>query len=129
VINITSNVTVPDSTPCAVLGLLSDGTTTCSHTNTTAQSSFSLDYGETIDLLEAQPARTCVPAGDGSLSVCATDQSMGTPVDMQARAGAVIIESTQYAANMIALESMCRDLQKYCTYQMVTFLKSQGYLK
>lgn len=107
---------VPDSKDCTASGALNWGMM-CGHTNTNRP--FNLTLKETIDLLEPQFARKCVPAHPG-LNVCKENPSPSeTPIDLPARGGAIVTPAADYNGRKTALEILCRKEGKNCEFETV----------
>jgi hypothetical protein len=104
-------ITISDGTLCAIQDQVSQGAI-CSHLISTSTSV--LTFAETIDFLEAQPVRSCVPVP--GMTVCADDQTTGTPLSIPARGAAIIISSADWEVLSTEIQQMCREMGKSCTY-------------
>lgn len=65
-------------------------------------------------MLDAQEGRTCVPVP--GMQVCADDQSVGAPVALPARGGAIVMSAQDWGTLKTELETACREMGKSCTY-------------
>jgi hypothetical protein len=104
-------VTIPNMRDCSVAGKLSTGMN-CADTET--PSTYQLDFRETVDFLEPQPERTCVPKFQG-MNVCASDQTHGALAVLPKRSGAIMQSADDYAKRKSALEEACRVLGNRCS--------------
>lgn len=102
-------IPVKAKTYCRVAAILPAGSD-CANDQTSEITS--LSYRETIDFLEAQPERTCVPIK--GMSVCADNQS-GTPVKLPARPGADFESDDDFTAAKTELEQACAELKDRCS--------------
>lgn len=99
------------------MGRLSDGAS-CS--NTATHQITRLSINETIDFLEAQAPRHCVPVP--GIAVCSDHQEIGVPIDLPER-GAAIFRSLEDEGKLhTALETACRLLGPRCSYQTRQFI-------
>ncbi len=105
-----NGVVLPNTTTCTSAGLVSAGGI-CSETLSDA--THELNFEEFIDMLEAQPERTCVPVP--GMPVCSHDQSTGTKVLMPERGPSIIVSSSDYEKQKTALDQACRILRGRCS--------------
>jgi hypothetical protein len=107
-------ITIADGTACSLAGNLpahSDGSF-CSHL--ISATSINLTLNETLDFLNAQPQRFCVPVL--GMPICADDQLQGTQVMMSARGAAIFMSDQDWNTMKTELEEACRELGSSCSY-------------
>lgn len=73
-----------------------------------------LSFTETLDFLDAQVDRSCVPVP--GLPVCA-DTQIGNPITLSARGAAIALSSADFQILITEIETMCRQAGSSCTYQ------------
>ena len=101
---------IQDARTCAVAGNLSGGGI-CSHL--IGSETNDLTFKEMLDFLSPQKARTCVPVP--GMSVCAEDQSKGTPVALKSRGAALALSSDDAYTMLTEVAVMCRMLGRRCS--------------
>lgn len=106
-------IQAPNAVFCTASGHLFVGLD-CAETNTGRISA--LSYLETIDFLEPQHERECVPVP--GFNVCADNQDQGLKVKLPARAGAVMESDADFTAQKNAFEKACVELGNRCTPEM-----------
>lgn len=116
-----SCVTIQNGNTCTVAGKLSAGGI-CSHITDSLTSD--LSFNEMIDMIEAQPARKCVPVP--GFNICADDQTKGIPLDLPLRGGAIIMPASDATLLLTELQISCRMLGKRCSYQTKAILKQNN---
>lgn len=84
-------------------------------------------------MLDAQPAKHCVPVGHWKekkeitdpdiwipdLNVCKEDQSTGVAIDLPARGSAIFVQPDSDNEKKIELETLCRMVGKNCKYEVI----------
>lgn len=111
-------ITIQDGHVCAVAGDLSYGAN-CAHLTSSETNILTLD--ETLDLLNPQEARKCVPVP--GYNVCQDDQTVGEKKDLPARGGAVMIPADDFSLIDTELREACRELGSRCSYATQEVLK------
>ena len=84
-------------------------------THLTDLSSSTTSFAETLDFIQAQPDRKCVPVK--GLPICADNQNAGIAVDLPARGAAIMMSDADFESISVELQTMCRIMGKNCTYQ------------
>ena len=107
-------MTIKDEVKCTIAGDITAGSI-CAHTN--IEKPISLTFKETLEMLQAQQARHCIPV-DG-LNVCKEDQSTGTAIDLPARGSAIFVQPDDDSEKKIELETLCRMAGKSCKYEVI----------
>lgn len=112
--------TIQNAKLCAAAGKLSSGGI-CSRLTTNATND--LSFNEMLDLIEAQPERTCVAVPE--FNVCADNQKTGVPVKLPPRGASFVIDPTDMGTILTELSTMCRKLGSGCSYQTLAIIQSK----
>lgn len=95
---------------CRVAGFLPAGAD-CANDQTSAITQ--LSYRETLEMLEPQPDRLCVPVPE--MNICRDDPAGGKPVKLLARPGADLISDEDFTDLKTVLEQACAELRDRCS--------------
>jgi hypothetical protein len=109
---------IQDGAICTAAGRLSAGAD-CGHL--ISAKTQALTFKEAIDMLEAQPKRTCVPIE--GMEVCKEDQSTGTPTELPARGAGVFLSALTFTSLKTELEILCRQRKSKCSYAIIHAFK------
>lgn len=116
-------MTIQNANICAAAGKLSAGGV-CSRLTTSDTND--LSFSEMIDMLEAQPERTCVSVP--GFNICADDQSKGTPVTLPSRGAGILMSSADFGVLITELREACRRLGGNCSYATRQVIANWSYL-
>lgn len=116
-------VTIPATREYTVAGKLDAGMIWA---DTQGAGDGDLDLDETIDFLEPQPERECVPVPKTTICTRLAPTPERPAVKLPERAGAVC-RSTEDAKKLkVALEQACRDLGRRCSYEVKQAIRGMG---